>query len=145
MITCDVCPLEAAPSLDFTVVFSRHGDGWLFSRHRARDTWETQGGHIEPGETPERAAVRELYEESGAVPASCVPVCAYWTARDGGAKRYGAVYLAEIQRLDPMPNSEMAEVRHFEALPGALTYPDITPKLFEAVCAYRKARRTGEA
>ena len=30
-----------------------HIDGkYLLSRHRARTTWETQGGHIELGETP---------------------------------------------------------------------------------------------
>src|SRR5450759_3451320 len=33
----------------------------VLCRHRDRSTWETPGGHIEPGESPREAAVRELY------------------------------------------------------------------------------------
>lgn len=43
----------------------------------------------------------------------------------------GAVFLAEITRLGPLPESEMAEVRAFDALPGNVTYPAITPYLYE--------------
>jgi 8-oxo-dGTP pyrophosphatase MutT (NUDIX family) len=32
-------------------------------------SWETVHGHIEPGETPARAGVRELFEETGLAPA----------------------------------------------------------------------------
>ena len=39
----------------------------MLGRHRERDTWEMQGGHIEANETPLEAARRELYEESGAL------------------------------------------------------------------------------
>ena len=39
----------------------------MLSRHKNRSTWETQGGHIEGGESLIEAAGRELYEESGAV------------------------------------------------------------------------------
>jgi len=37
---------------------------WILSKHKKRDTWETQGGHIEDGETPLEATKRELFEES---------------------------------------------------------------------------------
>jgi type II secretory ATPase GspE/PulE/Tfp pilus assembly ATPase PilB-like protein/8-oxo-dGTP pyrophosphatase MutT (NUDIX family) len=46
-------------------------DGWrVLALQRANDTrcpsaWETVHGHIEPGEEPEQAAVREVREESG--------------------------------------------------------------------------------
>ena len=46
------------------VVLSRYRGKILLSRHKDRDTWETQGGHIEPGETPLEAARRELRQES---------------------------------------------------------------------------------
>jgi 8-oxo-dGTP pyrophosphatase MutT (NUDIX family) len=35
---------------------------------RCPGSWETVHGHIEPGETPAAAAIRELAEETGAVP-----------------------------------------------------------------------------
>ena len=35
---------------------------------RCPGSWETVHGHIEPGETPAQAAVRELAEETGAAP-----------------------------------------------------------------------------
>ena len=36
----------------------------------------------------------------------------------------------QIEELGGMPASEMAETRLFDALPEALTYPNITPHLF---------------
>jgi 8-oxo-dGTP pyrophosphatase MutT (NUDIX family) len=38
------------------------------SAGRCPGSWETVHGHIEPGETPAQAAVRELEEETGATP-----------------------------------------------------------------------------
>ena len=41
-------------------------DGKLFLCHRTdRDEWEGPGGHIEAGETPAQAAIRETEEETG--------------------------------------------------------------------------------
>ena len=48
------------------------------SKHKKRDTWETQGGHIEDGETPLEGARRELFEESGIKDADIYPICDYW-------------------------------------------------------------------
>ena len=45
----------------------------------------------------------------------------------------GVIFLAEITQLGDLPNSEMAEVRTFDALPDNLTYPEITPFLYEAI------------
>lgn len=132
---CELCTLDQIPECTFVVTLSRYRNGWLFSRHRDRDTWETQGGHIEPDETIQQAAVRELYEESGAVPRTITPLCGYWAERSGD-RRWGMLFLAEIDHLDPLPPSEIAEVRWFETLPGNLTYPDITPKLFARAIAH---------
>lgn len=126
---CELCALDAIPECTFVVILSRYENGWLFSRHKDRSTYETQGGHIEPGETAEAAARRELWEESGAHAQTLVPLCGYWADRGMGPK-YGMLFLAEIDRLDSLPQSEMAEVRWFAGLPNHLTYPDITPKLF---------------
>ena len=99
------------------------------SRHRARTTWETQGGHIEPGETPLEAAKRELWEESGALEYTIEPLCDY-RAADGLGSSSGAVFRAEITKLGPLPESEIGETRLFETVPENLTYPHIAPALF---------------
>lgn len=110
----------------YVVVLSVYQGKILLSRRRDRRTWETQGGHIEAGETPLEAAKRELYEESGASEFVIQPVCDYWA---GDAN--GMVFRAEITVLSDLPESEMAEVRTFDRLPENLTYPAITPVLFE--------------
>lgn len=103
----------------------------MLSKHNSRLTWETQGGHIENGETPLEAAKRELYEESGAVEFTIKPIFDY---RSGDDKAYadGQVFFARIERLEPIPEgSEMREVGFFDRLPKQLTYQDITPVLIE--------------
>lgn len=124
-----VYPFGTLKSYKYVVVLSRCEGRILLSRHRARTTWETQGGHVEQGETPLQAARRELWEESGAVDYDIRPLCDYW-AGDETSGANGAVFAAEIRRLGPLPQSEMAEVRTFDALPENLTYPAIALELF---------------
>jgi 8-oxo-dGTP diphosphatase len=115
----------------YVVVISKYKDKILLSRHKERTTWETQGGHIEKGETPIEAARRELYEESGAVKYAMTPLCDYWAGEPGsGQGAAGMVFMAEIYELGDIPESEIQEVNVFEQLPNNLTYPAITPVLF---------------
>ena len=114
-----------------SLVLSYYNGKILLSRHKDRSTWETQGGHIEENETPLKAANRELFEESGAIDYSIVPVCDYWSGtEDMSHGANGMVFKALINKLGTIPESEMAEVRQFDALPDNLTYPAITPVLF---------------
>ena len=118
----------------FVVVLSKYNGRILLSRHKSRTTWETQGGHIEPGETPLEAAKRELYEESGATEYHIAPLCDYWAGNpETGQGANGAVFLAEITKLGELPESEMAETKEFDTLPDNLTYPGITPILFNRI------------
>ena len=126
---CKKLALGTAEKPKYVVVLSYCGGKKLLSRHRARTTWETQGGHIEPGETPLQAAKRELYEESGAAEHAIVPLFDYEAGDDNGSAT-GVVFRAEVTRLGSIPESEMEEVRVFDALPENLTYPNITPHLF---------------
>lgn len=126
---CGTCTLGSLKTYRYAVILSEYRGRILLSRHRARTTWETQGGHIEVGETPLEAARRELYEESGAARFSLTPAFDYW-ADDGATHANGMVFTAEIETLAPLPESEMAEVALFERLPDALTYPEITRELF---------------
>lgn len=126
---CKTYPLGQKAPYKYVVVMSKYHGRILLSRHRNRTTWETQGGHIEPGETPLEAARRELYEESGAVDFEIRPVFDYWAGDEHGSAT-GQVFAAEIYKLGPMPDSEMAEVRSFDRVPPNVTYPAITPELF---------------
>lgn len=128
---CKTFELDHLKHYKYVVILSTYHGSILLSRHRERMTWETQGGHIEPGETPLEAAKRELYEESGAVKYEIEPLCDYW-AGDGDTFQGagGVVFTAVIHELGGLPESEIAEVREFASLPEQLTYPAITPALF---------------
>ena len=136
-LRCRIYPLGYLERYKFVVICSRHEGKWLLSRHRKRSTWETQGGHIEEGETPMDCARRELFEESGVQDAEIIPVCDYWGFDDQGCSN-GMVFLAAVHSLGRLPESEMAETGLFEELPENLTYPMVSPALFRE--AGRKLR-----
>ena len=122
-------PVGSCPNLRFVVIYARYQGKWLLVRHRLRDTWESAGGHIEPGETADEAARRELFEETGALKADITPVCDYsW------GKAPGRAYIAQIKTLGPLPDQfEMAERRLFDAPPENVTYPGLFEALFDFI------------
>lgn len=126
---CELYPFNTLGSYKYVVICSFYKGKKLLSRRKDRNSWETQGGHIEKGETPVEAAKRELFEESGVVKATLYPVCDYrgWTQRN---EANGSVFLAIVDQLGVLPESEMAEAKCFEELPDVLTYPYVTPALF---------------
>lgn len=128
-LQCKLYPFGTLTPLKYVVVCSFYQGKYLLSRHKHRDTWETQGGHIEPGETALDAAKRELYEESGVLDADLYSVCDY-LGYNSQRQSNGAVFLADIHKLGALPESEMKEVGVFDALPENLTYPNVTPRLF---------------
>ena len=95
---CNVYPPDTLWPYKYVVVLSRYQGKYLLSRHKKRTTWETQGGHIEPGETPLQAAKRELFEESGALRYQIEPLFDY-RAGDPWGESNGVVFLAEIEEL----------------------------------------------
>ena len=72
-MTSKTFELGSLQQYKYVVVLSEYQGKILLSRHKNRTTWETQGGHIEPGEQPLDAAKRELYEESGAMDYEIAP------------------------------------------------------------------------
>ncbi len=81
--------------------------GIVLLRHRRLGIWVQPGGHIDPGETPWEAAVREALEETGlrgAHPTSG-PVLAHVDAHDGGRghRHLDLRYLLRTPPQDPDP------------------------------------------
>lgn len=128
-LKCRIYPLGYLERYKYTVICSSFGGRWILSRHKNRSTWETQGGHIEPGETPLECAQRELFEESGIRDAELYPVCDYWGFNSQACSN-GMVFLAVVHSLGELPESEMKEVGIFDTLPAGLTYPQVSPRLY---------------
>lgn len=127
-LQCRIYPLGYLERYKYTVICTSYQGKWILSRHKKRNTWETQGGHIEDGETPLECAKRELFEESGITDADIYPVCDYWGFNSQACSN-GMVFLAVVHSLGDLPESEMKEAMIFDTLPAELTYPQTSPKL----------------
>ncbi len=129
-LQCRIYPLNELKTYKYVVVCSYFNGKLILSKHKDRDTWETQGGHIEPNEVPIDTARRELYEESGIIEADIYPVCDYCGYTSKGSAN-GMVFLAKVRVLNALPSFEMKEIKIFDTLPPELTYPYVTPFLFK--------------
>ncbi|HPE94675.1 MAG TPA: NUDIX domain-containing protein [Bacillota bacterium] len=115
----------------FSVMACRYEEKWLFVRQNDHMTWETPGGHIEKGETPYQAALRETKEETGADEFTLTRLFAYEVDIDG-ALSYGVFWRADIKTLGEIGDKdEIAERKTFVSLPDALTYPEIQGWLWQ--------------
>ena len=85
---CKTYDFNELKTYKYVVVLSTCKGKIMLSRHKKRSTWETQGGHIEPGETPMEAAKRELYEESGAVKFTITAAFDYCAADETSGQLY---------------------------------------------------------
>ena len=121
-LQCRILPLNALGTYKYTVICGTYEGKWILSRHKNRNTWETQGGHIENGETPLECAKRELYEESGIKDTNIYPVCDY-VGYNSRSSANGMVFLAVVHSLGELPESEINEIKIFDSLPTELTYP----------------------
>lgn len=131
IVTTDLLAAGSVPESDLTYVVmaaSFHNE-WIFVRHRERTSWEMPAGHIEPGESADQAAVRELYEEAGVVSSSMTHLCDY-SVTFRGKTEYGRLYRASVGELEELPEHEIAEILLSDQLPRQLTYPEVQTVLF---------------
>jgi len=131
----------------FADIVSIYDDKWVFCKHKERNTWETQGGHIETWETPLEAAKRELFEETGAISFDIEPLCDYWASglyKGEHITAHGQAYYAVIHELGDIPgDSEMEEICFFDEISDDVTtYPDYMKEIFPI--AVKKRKRSGD-
>ena len=86
-------------TLAFSLVLAARRERILLVRNTGRRVWELPGGWIEPGESAERCALRELHEESGrrAEAASLLGWIEIESVTAAGERRAtGAIFTAQI-------------------------------------------------
>ncbi len=103
--------------------------GVILLKHRRLHRWMQPGGHIEPGERPEQAAVRECREETGLLvdhpPAG--PIVIHLDVHDAarGHTHLDVRYLIVAPDTDPSPpHNESQEIDWFSWDDAAATADD---------------------
>jgi 8-oxo-dGTP pyrophosphatase MutT (NUDIX family) len=127
------------------VVYRRTLDGPEFLLIRANGRWAFPKGNIEKGETPERAALREIAEETGLPLAGLRTVRALpsieYAFQWQGRLVFKTVHNFLVEALDPGPLrpqlSEIEEVRWFspEAARRTLSFKNSQETLDAAIAA----------
>jgi 8-oxo-dGTP diphosphatase len=79
------------------IVICRFQDKWLLTSHKERG-WEFPGGKIEVGETPEQAARREVFEETGGVLETFFPLGEYQVT-NGKNQFVKTIFFGKISEL----------------------------------------------
>jgi|GEM_PF-350171 len=98
-----------SPTAGFLAIYDRRV--LLGMRRQGRDgagRWACPSGHMEPGETPEETAVRELLEESG-ITARAERFIGMFASGDHSEP----VYTGEVLDTSGTPSGEFAELRWF--------------------------------
>ncbi len=129
----------------FSIISCTYRGQWIWVKNKSRTGLEIPGGHVEPGESPDDAARRELEEETGAREYRIWPINYYSVSiRDANGRfspaLFGKLYYARVDSLGEI-HSEIESISLHDALPSPLTFPDIQPVLLSRVKEWRKAHK----
>ncbi len=109
--------------IQFVSIHARYMDQWIYCFHKRRKSFECPGGHVEEGETALQAAKRELYEETGITDCRLIPLWDYNVIWDDGIhSNTGRVYVAVVNSLGELPESEMERIELYDDVPENFSY-----------------------
>ncbi len=108
--------------------------GVVLHRHRRLGIWVQPGGHVDPGETPEAAAVRETFEETGLRARHLDPPQLFHVdvhPGPNGHTHYDLRYVLRADPVDPEPPSGESPDVHWFDFAGAMerAEPALRPAL----------------
>lgn len=112
----EVANAEAcSATLSFALIMVRDASSVLLVHNRRKKVWELPGGLIDPGESPERCAARELLEETGQAATNlCLQAWLELEVPGNGQAmesrvRYGALYCANVSSVAPFEGNDEIE------------------------------------
>jgi 8-oxo-dGTP diphosphatase len=98
---------DAHIPLTFCVVVAQHEGQYVLVYNPERAQWEIPGGGINPGETPDSCARREMWEESSQELDELAFVALFKLRLSDGRYEFGAIYTGSVKQLLPfVPNEE---------------------------------------
>lgn len=100
-LTFEAKQFSARPN--HVLVFPFYAGKIVMTKHKARG-WELPGGKVEPGEALMEAAIRETWEETGAVLDSLLRVGEYTVKDFQGADVVKAIYVARVDHFEELPH-----------------------------------------
>ena len=116
--------------IEYVSMLSMYKNKWIICHLKDSDKWDCPGGKIEQDEKPIQAAMRELFEETGAVESDYIPLFIYCIKTDKGLS-YGIQYYCEVVELEEIPNFEMDRIEFHQNIPfNKLKTPLVHQKLF---------------
>jgi 8-oxo-dGTP diphosphatase len=95
-------PHTFGEAANHVLVICLYHNQWLLTGHKTRGL-EFPGGKIEKGESPEIAAIREVWEETGGIVQSLTPLGAYKVI-DANGPFVKKVFLAVIENMEQRDN-----------------------------------------
>lgn len=123
---------EAAKDLEDSsgsIVFPFYDDKFIMTFHSTRKSWEFPAGRREEGESPLECALRESFEETGAILMDVIPL-GYYTVKTKDGNKKTAIYMSDVERFEPKPSwSETDLVKIFDEIPDNISYEDDVYKI----------------
>lgn len=116
--------LEIDDEYTGAIVIPFYGDKFVMTFHPGRKGWEFPGGKKEENESLLQCAIRETFEETGAILSELKPIGYYRIVKDKHAFKT-LVYKGNVAIFEPKPRwSETDLVKLFDNLPKNISFDD---------------------
>ena len=114
---------ENVGKIEFVNCVAHQQNQILFCKWRDNDIWVLPGGRVDPGETAEETAHRELLEETGATLKNLEVLC-YIHCFMYNLEYWGIAYFGEIKELGtPSDLNEVSQAKLFSDFPENSSKP----------------------